>query len=74
MGGEAPYRDGWKTETFRGFGEGFTEAMPWYFRTLTSWVTLLQATGFGLVEVREPVHPDSGRPLSLLLIAVPKSA
>src|SRR3954451_20835646 len=34
----APYRDGWRTEDFRGFGAGADwQPMPWYFRTLGSW-------------------------------------
>jgi 2-polyprenyl-3-methyl-5-hydroxy-6-metoxy-1,4-benzoquinol methylase len=66
--GDEPYRDGWRLETFAGFGgQPFPEPMPWYFRTLASWLSALDAAGFGLVELAEPAHPDTGRPLSLLL-------
>jgi hypothetical protein len=41
--------------------------MPWYFRTLGSWVGLLRDGGFALQGLREPAHPQERRPLSLLL-------
>ncbi|ACK70156.1 Methyltransferase type 12 [Gloeothece citriformis PCC 7424] len=67
--GEDKYSDGWRIETFASFGQGFTEAMPWYFRTLSSWISLLSSGGYFLDDLREPAHPDSGEPLSLLLVA-----
>jgi 2-polyprenyl-3-methyl-5-hydroxy-6-metoxy-1,4-benzoquinol methylase len=67
--GEGPYEDGWRTEHFADFGEEFSEAMPWYFRTLGSWLELLRQAGFRLEELREPAHPHTGSPLSLLLVA-----
>lgn len=69
--GNEPYRDGWRTETFAGFGDEFTEPMPWYFRTLESWVQLLHGSGYRVEDLREPVHEGTGEPLSLLLFAVP---
>lgn len=70
--GEEPYRDGWRLETFAGFGDQvFPEPMPWYFRTLASWLAALQDAGFTQAAVSEPAHPDTARPLSLLLAAVP---
>lgn len=70
--GEEPYRDGWRLETFEGFGaQVFPEAMPWYFRTLASWHAALAATGFTVAVLREPCHPDTGRPLSLLMVCAP---
>jgi 2-polyprenyl-3-methyl-5-hydroxy-6-metoxy-1,4-benzoquinol methylase len=69
--GEEPYADGWRTETFAAFGEDFAEPMPWYFRTLQSWMDALREAGFRLVSLREPTHPATGRPVSLLLVAEP---
>jgi SAM-dependent methyltransferase len=69
--GDAAYRDGWRTETFAGFGAAFPEAMPWYFRTLASWGSLRRRRGNPEREVREPAHPETGRPLSLLLVGEP---
>lgn len=67
--GEAPYVDGWRLETFAGFGDGFDAPMPWYFRTLGSWLAALDAGGYGVERLIEPVDAASGRPLSLLLRA-----
>lgn len=69
-----PYEDGWRTEDFCGFGPGAGgEAawtpMPWYFRTISSWLGVLRDGGFALQAVREPAHPQERRPLSLLLEA-----
>ncbi|HEX7151767.1 MAG TPA: class I SAM-dependent methyltransferase [Thermoanaerobaculia bacterium] len=63
-----PYTDGWRTETFATM-PGFTEEMPWYFRTVGSWVRALREAGFVVEELREPLHPESGVPLSLIFIA-----
>ncbi len=65
------YADGWRTEDFAGLGSGFVEPMPWYFRTLASWVERLTSAGLVIASVEEPVHPESGRPLSVLLVAIP---
>lgn len=69
--GRGRYRDGWRTETFDGF-EGFSEPMPWYFRTVSSWVDSLKASGYRLERLSEPAHPESHEPLSLLLVASPE--
>lgn len=69
--GDAPYRDGWRDGSWIGCGDGFDEAPPWYFRTVSSWLALLQASGLQLAEMYEPVDPDTGHPLSLLLVAEP---
>lgn len=69
--GDAPYRDGWREERFDGFGAVFAAPMPWYFRTLGSWVRALGRAGLEVAQVDEPLHPETGRPASLLLIAAP---
>lgn len=67
--GEEGYADGWRTETFDAFGEEFAEPMPWYFRTLTSWVDALNAGGFRVAALREPMNPRTKAPASLVLVA-----
>ncbi|WP_194788793.1 class I SAM-dependent methyltransferase [Pseudomonas sp. UFMG81] len=62
------YQDGWREESFSGFG-GNWQPMPWYFRTLSSWLNALQIAGFSLLELHEPQHPQNPAPQSLLLIA-----
>ncbi|CAN5819836.1 hypothetical protein BH23ACT11_BH23ACT11_04420 [soil metagenome] len=66
---EQPYLSGWRTEGFRDFGEVFPKPMPWYFRTLADWLDLLRRSRLDLQELHEPLHPETGRPLSLILAA-----
>lgn len=73
--GEQGYADGWRTETFSAFGAGrFPSAMPWYFRTLPRWIADLREAGLVLAGLHEPLDRDTGRPLSLLMIAAPRAA
>jgi 2-polyprenyl-3-methyl-5-hydroxy-6-metoxy-1,4-benzoquinol methylase len=69
--GDARYADGWRTETFAAFGDSFAEPMPWYFRTLASWVDAIAAGGFAIERCEEPVDTERALPLSLLLVATP---
>jgi SAM-dependent methyltransferase len=62
------YQDGWRNETFAGF-KGQWHPMPWYFRTLASWINALDMAGFRLASLQEPQHPQSPVPQSLLLVA-----
>jgi len=66
--GDEPYRDGWRQGSWAGFNPGFTDPPPWYFRTLASWIGLYRDHGLQLQEVREPLHPKTGKPASLILI------
>lgn len=67
--GELPYCDGWREGSWVGFDKAFSDPAPWYFRTLESWVRLLREHRLQLRELREPIHPVSRRPASLMLIA-----
>ncbi|MCU0646625.1 MAG: class I SAM-dependent methyltransferase [Gemmatimonadaceae bacterium] len=69
--GDAPYADGWRTETFAGFGNAFPASMPWFYRTLGRWIADVRTGGWQLEAVDEPLHPETGAPLSLLLVATP---
>lgn len=62
------YQDGWREETFAGF-KGQWQPMPWYLRTLSSWLDALDMAGFRLTGLQEPQHPQSPVPQSLLLMA-----
>jgi 2-polyprenyl-3-methyl-5-hydroxy-6-metoxy-1,4-benzoquinol methylase len=62
------YQDGWREETFSGFG-GQWQPMPWYMRTLSSWFNALDMAGFRLAGLQEPQHPQSPVPQSLLMVA-----
>lgn len=62
------YQDGWREETFTGFAGQWTP-MPWYFRTLSSWLNALDMAGFRLAGLQEPQHPQNPVPQSLLMVA-----
>ncbi|MCP3748805.1 bifunctional 2-polyprenyl-6-hydroxyphenol methylase/3-demethylubiquinol 3-O-methyltransferase UbiG [Pseudomonas sp. SBB6] len=62
------YQDGWRQETFAGF-QGQWQPMPWYLRTLSSWINALDMAGFRLIALQEPQHPQNPLPQSLLLVA-----
>lgn len=66
--GELPYADGWRDGSWAGFNSSFIDPAPWYFRTLASWVALFTANGFRLLEVCEPVNPNTHKPASIVFI------
>ena len=69
--GETPYVNGWREEAFVDFGGDFRAAMPWYFRTLAAWAEAIQTAGYRIERWSEPFDSASGKPLSLLLHALP---
>lgn len=66
--GDYRYEDGWRPGSWVGFSSDFSDPAPWYFRTLESWVELYSEAGFSLQEIREPLHPQTGEPESVILI------
>jgi 2-polyprenyl-3-methyl-5-hydroxy-6-metoxy-1,4-benzoquinol methylase len=67
--GDLPYVDGWRPGSWSLPNAGFCDPAPWYFRTIESWVRLVVASGFRVVEIREPLHPTSQKPASVVFIA-----
>jgi 2-polyprenyl-3-methyl-5-hydroxy-6-metoxy-1,4-benzoquinol methylase len=68
-GADLPYEDGWRRGSWAGFSDEFSHPAPWYFRTLESWKALLRNAGFKALQVREPIHPGTGQPASVIFIA-----
>ncbi|MBA3466016.1 MAG: class I SAM-dependent methyltransferase, partial [Gemmatimonadaceae bacterium] len=68
-GGDLPYEDGWREGSWTGFSTEFTDPAPWYFRTLESWIRLFREGGLRVMELREPVHPVTRKPASVIFIA-----
>ncbi len=66
--GDFPYRDGWRAGSWAGFSDDFSDPAPWYFRTLESWIRLFASCGLNLREVREPLHPRTQKPASVIFI------
>jgi 2-polyprenyl-3-methyl-5-hydroxy-6-metoxy-1,4-benzoquinol methylase len=67
--GSLPYQDGWREGSWDGFGPDFTDPAPWYFRTLETWIDLFAQNGFTLRELREPIHPATLKPASVIFVA-----
>jgi 2-polyprenyl-3-methyl-5-hydroxy-6-metoxy-1,4-benzoquinol methylase len=67
--GDHYYQDGWREESFSPL-PGQWSPMPWYFRTVSSWLRELTSSGWRLEELKEPLHPVTGKPASLILIGV----
>ena len=67
--GDQPYADGWREGSWAGLSEDFTDPAQWYFRTLGSWTKLIARSGLRLTEIREPVHPVTGKPASVIFLA-----
>lgn len=66
--GDADYIDGWRKGSWAGFSEDFCQPAPWYFRTIDSWKKLYLENGFALNEIREPIHPKTGLPASIIFV------
>jgi 2-polyprenyl-3-methyl-5-hydroxy-6-metoxy-1,4-benzoquinol methylase len=70
--GDGPYCSGWRQGDWAGLSGTFTDPAPWYFRTLQGWVDLFQASGLEVLQVREPFHPLTRKPASIIFITAPK--
>ncbi len=64
----SPYQDGWRHEDFRSIAGDDWSPMPWYFRTLESWVAAAAATGLRLAALHEPRAKPDADPTSLVLV------
>ena len=64
----APYLSHWETDSWNGLKGEYTEPHRWYYRTMGDWVGLFARLGFSMQELREPVNPKSGKPLSLVFV------
>ena len=67
--GDHPYQDGWRTGSWTGFSSDFSDPAPWYFRTMETWTELIQKTGCFALEVLDPLHPETKKPVSVVFIA-----
>lgn len=64
--GDHPYAEGWRPGSWKGFSEDFTSPAPWYFRTMESWVSLFLSSGYNVDAIREPIHPVTKVPVSVI--------
>lgn len=66
--GNAPYTEGWRAGSWEGFNDAFVDPAPWYFRTIESWASLFTGNGLALTGFREPLDPETGWPVSILMV------
>ena len=66
--GDLPDTDGWRSSTWDGFSDDFTDPAPWYFRTLATWIKLYRTNGLTLIDIRQPLHPQTGKPAAVIFI------
>jgi 2-polyprenyl-3-methyl-5-hydroxy-6-metoxy-1,4-benzoquinol methylase len=62
------YVSGWKEGSWNGMKRDFTQPYQWYFRTLSDWLNLFKEAGLNMIEIKEPVHPETKRPLSVIFV------
>ncbi len=65
---EYDYKDGWRTGSWTGFSDKFTNPAPWYFRTLETWTNLFQQHQIELCEIIEPKHPKTQTYVSIIFV------
>ncbi|MEM6843995.1 MAG: class I SAM-dependent methyltransferase [Bacteroidota bacterium] len=63
---EDPYQSGWQNEDWSLMKRPFTQPYRWYYRTLEDWVALFSQSGYHLTEIKEPLHPKTQRPASII--------
>lgn len=65
---DQPYQSGWRSGSWDGLKQDFTQPYEWYFRTLEDWVALFSQSGYALKELREPLHPQTEKPASIIFV------
>lgn len=65
---DGEYKTGWKEGSWNGMKQNFTLPYQWYFRTLEDWVGLFSDAGFYVEALKEPLHPLTQKPASLIFI------
>ncbi|MEO6313989.1 MAG: class I SAM-dependent methyltransferase [Chitinophagaceae bacterium] len=62
-----PYESGWKEGSWNGMKRKFEQPYQWWFRTLEDWLQLF-SLNYQLLAIREPVHPETKQPMSVIFI------
>ena len=66
--GDEDYKDGWREGSWKGFNRQFSDPAPWYFRTLETWKVLFLKNGFELIDMIEPINPETNTPASIVFV------
>jgi len=70
---EGDYVTGWKEGSWNGMKQNFTMPYNWFFRTIEDWIRLFSGAGFYLEILKEPIHPLTLKPASVIFILRLKS-
>lgn len=62
------YQSGWRDGSWAGIKRSFVQPYQWYFRTIADWIQLFSDSKLMVLSVAEPVHPQSGQPLSIIFV------
>lgn len=65
---DGPYKSAWRKDSWKGLKRNFKLPYKWYFRTIEDWITLFRKAGFSLEKLKEPIHPKTGRPASVIFV------
>lgn len=68
IAGQQPYVTGWKEGSWNGMKRTFVQPYQWYFRTVADWVKLFSGAGLTIMQLEEPVHPETKAPMSLIFV------
>lgn len=69
---DGAYITGWREGSWDGLKRPFEKPYQWYFRTMGEWVRLFSKCGFSIIEMREPLHPATTQPLSVIFVLRPQ--
>lgn len=69
VSGDGNYQDGWRKGSWAGFSNKFSNPAPWYFRTLETWKTLFRYSNLNLIDLIEPVNPQTKKAASVIFVA-----
>jgi len=62
------YESGWRDGSWSGMKQDFILPYKWYFRTVGDWIQLFITSSFSIQEIREPVHPVTRKPASIIFV------
>ncbi len=63
------YQSQWLTEDWAGLQRPFAQPYRWFYRTMSDWIKAIQLNGWQLKTILEPLHPETKKAASLILIA-----
>ena len=58
----------WKPNVWEGLPGKFSDAHPWYHRSMNDWKMLFATQGFTTKQMHEPEHPRTQKPASIIFV------